>query len=92
MILTFKNKTLQKFFESGSISKINQDHVKRLKIILAKLHTAKQIRDMEFPGAYIHQLTGDKKGFWSVRINKNWRLIFRFENGDAFDVDYMDYH
>lgn len=47
---------------------------------------------MDFPGAGLHPLKGDKKEFWSVSISGNWRLIFRFENGHAYDVDYIDYH
>ena len=92
MIITFKHKELRMFFEKGDPSKIKQSHLKRLRLILAKLHTAEKIKDMDFPGSDIHSLKGDKKNFLAVSISGNWRLIFRFEEGHAYDVDYLDYH
>jgi proteic killer suppression protein len=92
MILTFKHKGLQAYFERGDISKIAPNHLKRLRLVLAKLHTAETIKDMEFPGSGLHSLKGDKKLFWSVRINGGWRLIFRIERGYVYDVDYLNYH
>jgi len=92
MILTFKHKELRIYFERGVTSKITQSHLKRLRWVLAKLHTAEIIKDMDFPGSGLHPLKGDKKNFWSLSINGNWRLIFRFEKGHAYDVDYIDYH
>ena len=53
---------------------------------------ASEIRDMRFPGSDLHPLKGYFRGFWSVRVSGNWRIVFRFENGDVFDVDYIDYH
>ena len=47
---------------------------------------------MNFPGAFLHKLKGKLKGFWAVRVSGNWRVIFRFDSGDMFDVDYVDYH
>ena len=61
-------------------------------LILAKLNTAEQIKDMDFPGAGLHPLIGDKNRFWSVNVSGNWRLTFQFEKGRAYDVDYIDYH
>ena len=92
MIVTFKHKELRMFFEKGIASKINQSHLKRLRLVLAKLNTAETIEDMNFSGSGLHPLKGAQKTFWSVGINGNWRLIFRFEKGDAYDVDYKDYH
>lgn len=92
MIQSFKHKSLQLYFEKGDSSKLKQSHLKRLRLILAKLHTAVAIKDMNFPGAGLHPLKGEKKDFWSLTVSGNWRLIFRFENGDAYDVDYLDYH
>ncbi|MFQ5794720.1 MAG: type II toxin-antitoxin system RelE/ParE family toxin [Candidatus Bipolaricaulia bacterium] len=92
MIESFKHKGLRRFFEKGDSSKIQQAHIRRLRLILTQLHAAKEIRDMNFPGSNLHMLTGDKKGFWSVSVSGNWRVIFRFEDGHAYDVDYLDYH
>jgi proteic killer suppression protein len=47
---------------------------------------------MDLPGFRLHPLTGDLHGFWSVRVSANWRIIFRLEDGDAHDVDLIDYH
>ena len=92
MIITFKHKGLKTYFETGNTSKIKQDHVKRLRLILAKLHSAEEIKDIDFPGSGLHSLKGDKKNYWSVSISGNWSLIFRFEKGYVYEVDYIDYH
>ena len=92
MIKTFRHKGLQKFFEKGDFSKIQPDHRKKLRLILTLLHSAKEIRDTNYPGSNLHRLTGEYKMFWSVGVSGNWRIIFRFEDGDAYDVDYLDYH
>jgi len=92
MIETFKCKDLRLFFEKGEKSKLKQSHLKRLRLVLAKLNTAEKIEDMNFPGSGLHSLKGDKEGFWSICVNKNWRIIFQFEEGHVYDVDYIDYH
>jgi len=60
--------------------------------VLAHLDEAKQPSDLALPGYRLHPLRGDLKGYWSVTISGNWRIVFRFEKGDAFDADLMDYH
>ena len=57
-----------------------------------KSNENQNIRDMNFPGSNLHKLSGDREGFWSVSVSGNWRVIFRFEDGDVYDVDYLDYH
>jgi len=64
----------------------------RLGIILDRLNAANEIKDMNYPGSYLHKLTGDKKGQYSVRVSGNWRIFFEFIDGDAYVVDYDDYH
>lgn len=90
--MTFRHKELQTFFLSGKRSKIHQSHIKKLRLILARLNTIKQISDMNFPGSGLHQLKGSMLGFLAVNVNGNWRLTFRFENENVYDVDYLDYH
>lgn len=90
--MTFKHKGLQNFFLYGKNAKIKTIHIKKLRLILAKLNTAINVLDMNYPGSELHQLKGEYKCFWSVSINGNWRVIFRFENENAYDVDYLDYH
>jgi proteic killer suppression protein len=92
MVESFKHKGLKKYFEEGDSSKINQAHARRLRLILTQLQAAQDIRDMNFPGSNLHKLSGDREGFWSVSVSGNWRVIFRFIDGDAYDVDYLDYH
>lgn len=92
MIMTFKHKGLQAFFLDGKRAKIKYSHINRLSMLLAKLNTAIHINDMNFPGSDLHLLKGEYEDFWSISINGNWRLIFRFNKENAYDVDYLDYH
>ncbi len=92
MIRNFKHKGLKRLFESGSYAGINPRHVKRLRQILALLETAETLDDMDLPGLNLHELKGDRKGVWSVKVSGNWRVTFRLKEGDALDVNYEDYH
>lgn len=92
MIKSFQHKALEKFFLKGDSSKLNPEHIKRLKLILAVIHKAKVIEDINFIGANLHELKGSKKGLWSVTVRANWRITFKFENGNAYILDYQDYH
>ncbi|MBZ5728554.1 MAG: type II toxin-antitoxin system RelE/ParE family toxin [Acidobacteriia bacterium] len=67
-------------------------HVVKLRDILARLDAARTVADMHMPGFRLHPLKGELKGFWAVTVRANWRVIFRFSDPDAFDVDYVDYH
>ena len=92
MIKSFRHKGLRKFFFDGTKKGIQPKHAEKLADILDLLDATSEIEDMNFPGSYLHPLKGDLRGFWSVNVSGNWRIIFRFEKGDAFDVDYVDYH
>ena len=92
MIKSFKHKGLEKFFYSGNKKGIRPEHADRLARILDRLNAAAEIRDMNYPGSFLHQLTGDKKSLHSVRVSGNWRVFFQFIDGDAYIVDYDDYH
>jgi len=93
MIRTFTNKRLRDFFEKGDSRRISASHIKKIRMILARLHSAKDLKDMNYPGSNLHLLKGPPyKGFYSVNVSGNYRIIFRFENGDAFDVNYLDTH
>lgn len=83
---------LKFFFEKGNTSKLQQAHVNKLRRLLARLHAAAVLEDMQFPGSGLHKLSGNYEGFHSVEVNGNYRLIFRFQNGNVYDVDYLDYH
>lgn len=92
MIRSFKHKGLAKFFKSGSIAGIQAAHAKRLRLILGRLNAASDAKDMDLPGLRLHELSGNRAGIWSVMVSGNWRVTFRFENGDAEIVNYEDYH
>ena len=92
MIKTFRHKGLSNFFINGDTAKIQSDHVKKLRLLLANLNAATNIENMNLPGLNLQKLQGNMKDFWSIKINGNWRLVFRFNNGDADEVDYLDYH
>ena len=92
MIKSIRHRGLRRFFERSDVSRVNPNHVKRLRRILTALHAATRVEDMALTGYYLHPLRGDLQGFWSVRVSGNWRVIFRFEDGDAYDVDYVNYH
>ena len=91
-IKSFKHKGLREFFGSGSKAGIQAAHSKRIARLLDRLNSATEVRDMDAPGYDFHPLEGDLKGFYSVHVNGNWTIIFRFDNGDANDVDLIDYH
>ena len=92
MILRFRDKGLQLFFDEGDRKGLSVGNVARVQEILGLLNTAARPRDMDQSGYRLHPLTGRWAGFWSVRVNQNWRIIFRFDGNNATDVDLVDYH
>ncbi len=92
MIKSFKHKGLKEFFISGSKKGINPNHAAKLARILDRLDASINPQDMNLPGFNLHPLSGKSKEIWSVWVNGNWRVTFYFEQGDAFIVDYLDYH
>lgn len=92
MIRSFSHKGLERFFTDGNKAGIRPEHAKRLRLILGLLAAAREVRDLSFPGSRLHPLRGDREGFWAVSVSGNWRLVFRFSDGEATEVDYVDYH
>jgi proteic killer suppression protein len=92
VIRTFRHRGLRRLFEDDDPSKVRADQLRRIADILAHLDLALKPSDFDLPGYRLHPLRGDRKGHWSVTISGNWRIVFRFEDGDAFDVDLVDYH
>lgn len=91
-IRTFRHKGLEKFFETGSRSGIQPALAGKIERILDRLDAAADPKDMNFPESNFHPLKGNLKGFYSVHVNGNWVVIFRFENNECIDVDLVDYH
>jgi len=92
MIVSFRHKGLRLFYEKGDTSKLQPQHVAKIRLILTRLDAARTPEELNVPGYGLHQLKGDLKDFWSVKVDKNYRLIFKLINEYAEDVDYIDYH
>ncbi|RRD88044.1 type II toxin-antitoxin system RelE/ParE family toxin [Conchiformibius steedae] len=92
MIVSFKHKGLQQFYETGSKAGIQAAHAAKLARILARLNSAKTPADMNIAGWHLHPLGGNLLNHWSVKVNGNWRVTFKLESGHAEVVDYQDYH
>jgi proteic killer suppression protein len=92
MIKKIKHKGLRKFYRTGSLKGIIPVHALRLRMVLARLDASKTPQDMNLPALDFHPLVGEHAGFWAVSVSGNWRVIFQFEDGEATNVDYLDYH
>jgi len=92
MIKSFKHKGLKKYFQTGSISGIQAKHQRKLRMQLAAIDTAQQIDDINLPGFKLHPLKGNRDGIWSITVNGNWRITFEFIDGNAYILNYEDYH
>jgi proteic killer suppression protein len=92
MIKSFQHKGLKKFYETGSVAGIRPEHQKKIRLRLAALDTATQTEDMNLPGFRLHRLKGDRQEQWAIDVSKNWRITFEFVDGDAYIVNYEDYH
>jgi len=92
MINRFRHRGLKRLYEEDDRRGINAEHVEKVRRILAQLKSSSRPEDMDLPGYKLHPLKDDLAGFWSVTVRANWRTIFRFQDGDAADVDLIDYH
>lgn len=92
MIRSFRHKGLRRLFEDDDARGVRADHAEKLRRMLARLHASGVLADMDLPGYRLHPLKGELKGFHAVTVQANWRVIFRFVDGEAHDVDYVDYH
>lgn len=92
MIRSIRHKALKRLHEKDDPRGLMADHVIKLSDILARLDAAGMVEDMDLPGFRLHPLKGELRGFWAVTVRSNWRVIFRFAEGEALDVDYVDYH
>lgn len=92
MIVSFRHKGLRAFYQTGSTRGVQATHARKLSIILAMLDAAQDAGDLDQPTLKLHPLKGDLKGYWSVWVNGNWRVTFRFIGPDVELVDYRDYH
>ncbi|MBI3507199.1 MAG: type II toxin-antitoxin system RelE/ParE family toxin [Proteobacteria bacterium] len=92
MIVGFRHKGLRLLFETGNRRRVLPDHADKIGRVLARLDEATEAAHMDLPGYRLHPLKGDLAGCWSVTVTGNRRIVFRFEDGHARDVDLVDYH
>ena len=92
MIASFRHRGLRRLYEDDDPSRLPPDQVAKIAIILARLDAADRVQDMDVPGFRLHPLKGRLKGFWAVTVKANWRIVFRFGDGKALEVDLVDYH
>jgi toxin HigB-1 len=92
MIRSIRHKGLKRLHEDDDPRGVIREHTQKLRDILARLDACVMVADMDLPGFRLHSLKGPLKGFWAVTVRANWRVVFRFSEGDALDVDYVDYH
>lgn len=92
MIVSISHKALRLFYEDANGSKLPREHLSKIKRILTSLDAISSEVDIAQLGSGIHRLNGDMKEYWSVKVSANYRIIFKFKNGDVYDVEYIDYH
>jgi len=92
VIKSFKHRGLKRLHQRGDRSGIRPDLIETVERILTVLNVATTPQALDVPRYRLHPLKGDWKGFWAVTVRANWRIIFRFEDGHAFDVELIDYH
>jgi proteic killer suppression protein len=92
MIKSIRHKGLRRLFEDGNAKGVRADHLQRIEDILSVLAVAESVQELSLPSYRLHPLKGKLRGFWSVAVSANWRIIFRFEGGDCHEVDLVDYH
>lgn len=92
MITGFRHRGLRRFFEKGDAKALQPEQVARIRRLLARLNAANALQDLAAPGHRLHPLKGQRQGVWAIDVSRNWRLTFRFDGKNCFDVDYEDYH
>ena len=92
MIESFKHRGLKALYDGRTARQVAPEHVQKLRDVLAVLDRSRRPQDVDIPGFRLHPLKGELKGHYAVAVSGNWRVTFRFEEGDVVDVDYLDYH
>lgn len=92
MIVSFRHKGLKLFYENGDTSKLQPQHISKIRLVLTRMAAIRSAQELNQPGYGLHQLKGTLDGFWSVKVDKNFRIVFRIAEENVHDVDYIDYH
>lgn len=92
MIKSIRHKALGHYHSKGVSKGLNADHLRRIRLFLDQLDTISSPKEMDFPGSGFHLLIGDRKGQYSLTINRNWRMVFEWDGDNVVNVDLVDYH
>lgn len=92
MILSFRSRSLKRFWERDDASKLPPDRIERIAMILDRLDAAAAPDDLNLPGLGFHKLSGTSKGRYAVSVSANWRITFGWHDQDAVEIDFEDYH
>lgn len=92
MIVGFKHRGLKRLYQHDDRKRLPADMIDRIRLLLASLDGAQRVEELDRPSFRLHPLKGDRAGEWSLTVRANWRIVFRFKDGEAFDVDLIDYH
>jgi proteic killer suppression protein len=92
VIKNFRHKGLKKLYGTGSRRGVKPEHANRLRMILARPDASLSPQDMDLPGLNLYSLKGKYKDYWAVSVSGHWRVILRFDDNNAVDIDYLDYH
>ena len=92
MIASFKHRGLKSLYDGRTARRVAPEHVQKLRDILGVLDRSQRPQDVDLPGLRLHPLKGELRGHYAVTVSGNWRVAFRFEEGDVVDVNYLDYH
>ena len=92
MIASFKHRGLKALYDGRTARRVAPEHIQKLRDILGVIDRSQRTQDVDLPGLRLHSLKGELKGHYAVTVSGNWRVTFRFEEGDVVDVDYLDYH
>jgi toxin HigB-1 len=92
VILSFRSRALKRFWEKGDARHLALQSIGKIALILDTLDAASTLDEMDVQGFNFHALKGDRRGEYAVTVTRNWRITFRWLDGDAIDVDFLDYH
>lgn len=92
MIRSLKHRGLRQAFEHGNFRYLPPEYREKIRAILAALDVAAKPEEVDAPRHRMHQLTGDRRGLFAIQVSANWRIVFRFQDGDVHEVDFEDYH
>jgi len=93
MIVSFRSKALEEVFTGGKSRKLPQERIQKIKMILDAMHAAVTLKDLAAPAFRLHQLKAPPlRGYWSIDVTGNYRIVFRFEEGEISDVEYVNTH